>query len=197
MIINTKLCIVAYHDDNLQILMTEKNKSYQLLNNSISQDLINDTKSFTDKTLSISVNIHQISILAPSTIIKNDTLTIPVLIELTQQQALRCEDQIKNGLPFTWQKIKDLPTKLNDREIIQQVNQHINNQYKLYHLTGIRYLLPNRFTARSLSALLSNLTNDFIKYNNIRRKFEKEIVMIKKDHSKKGRPVTIFEYRKQ
>lgn len=196
MYLNTILCIVAYHNDGLQILLNKKNQNYQLLNNTVNNQIVTDTKEFIDKKFKINLSINQISLLPPSPQIENNALNLPIIVEFTLDQAVTCESIFKTEKSLSWQPFKTLPAKLNNREIIQKTNQYLNDQYKLYQLAGIHYLLPKQFTTRSLSALLSNLTNDFIKYNNIRRKFKNELVIIKKDHSKKGRPVTIFEYRK-
>jgi hypothetical protein len=193
--LNSILCIIAYHNDGLQILLEEKNQNYDLLNNHVDQNLINDTKKFIDEKFNLNLSTNQISLLPPLPQINNKTLSIPTIIQLTLNQAVTCEDTFKKEKTLDWHPFKTLPAKLNNREIIQQTNRYLNEQYKLHELTGIHYLLPHQFTTRSLSALLSNLTNDFIKYNNIRRKFENELVIVKKDHSKKGRPITIFEYR--
>ena len=196
MYLNTILCIVTYHNDGLQILLKEKNQKYQLLTNNSNKNILTDTKEFINKKFKTNITTNQISMLPPIPKIDNDSLKLPIIIQLSLDQAVTCEATFKIEKSLSWQPFKNLPAKLDNRETIQQANNYLNDQYKLYQLTGIKYLLPKQFTTRSLSALLSNLTNDFIKYNNIRRKFENELVIVKKDHSKKGRPITIFEYRK-
>lgn len=193
--ITLQLIIVAYQNDRLQTLLDYHKPNYYLLTVPATKSLTANITEYL-KQFDLKLDSKQITVHAPH----DDFLTEPVLnvlIQLTNLQATQLSNTIENLSNFnlSWYNMNALPAQLTVQPLLQQQIEYLIEQYRLFQLHGIHWLLPDKFTAQSLSALLSNLTGEWIKPNNVRRTYADQIKFIGKDHSHKGNPKNIFKYQ--
>lgn len=191
------LNLTSYHNDALQSLLIESTDgNFSLPKLKSTNSIPVDVTKHIQQQFNVNLTDSQIIIRPAKPTVIPDTI-IPVLIQITNDQAHTLDDYITNHAEYSWQKSQTLPGKItqSSKQIIDLDDQYLIDQYQVYRLQAIHHLLPPTFTTQSLSALLSNLTGDFIKYNNIHRTFFNQLKVVAKDRSKKGRPKTVFKYQ--
>ena len=201
--ITLHLTIFTYYEDQLQVWLQGQNKDYhnlhlKLAGNPNSNNLKSIVKSHLNKTLQLTLNPNQIILVHPQNQLTKSTLIIPILVQIDNETAATLNSNVDHHPDQQFYPYDILPTGINQLDIksLHASYEAIKQRLTYYSITGISYLLPNRFTAHSLSAMLSNITGDFVKYNNIRRNLGPELKLVGKDHSRRGRPVNIFTYKK-
>ena len=124
------------------------------------------------------------------------------MIYLTQEQALQILDNKTHNDSSIWnqQAIFLSKTNLPDSHHDTVKNQYntilefINDDLQAHSLKNIHWLLPDPFTAKQISSMLTSITGRFIKRNNIRRDFLNQTKVVGKDHSHVGYPANLFQY---
>lgn len=202
--ISIQLTIFTYYDDELQVWLKKENKQHHNLTitlptNIQKTELTSLIKQTIKQRLNLDINTDQINLIHPVNKIENATITFPILVQLNNEIA----NTLSNSTNLLYKNqsfypLRSLPLQLNqlDRQVINISYQEIKKRLNYYSISGVAPMLPEKFTARSLSAMLSNITGNYIKYNNIKRDLAPELKIIGKDHSKRGRPVNIFTYQK-
>lgn len=202
--ISMQLTIFTYYDDELQVWLKKDGNQYNNLTVTLPQniqkiELTSLIKKSIQQRLNLDITTDQINLIHPVNKIENSIITFPILVQLNNQTAntiSNSSDPIYENQSFY--PLQSLPLQLNqfDRQVINTSYQAIKKRLNYYSISGIAPMLPEKFTARSLSSMLSNITGNYIKYNNIKRDLAPELKIIGKDHSKRGRPVNIFTYQK-
>lgn len=208
-----ELCQVAYHDDSMVTLWLHRpnNNLYTLPTVDLPTDPTNLPDSLLDFSQSIlkqhfpldNLSTKQIQI-APAKIDNQSdkALTIPIMIYLTQEQALHILDNKTHTDSSIWNQQAVFLSKTNlpdsHHDIVKNqyntILEFINDDLQAHSLKNIHWLLPNPFTAKQISSMLTSITGRFIKRNNIRRDFLNQTKVVGKDHSHVGYPANLFQY---
>lgn len=166
--------------------------NYQL--QSISAFRYNHTNAFTDTIMNLLPDADNLSV-------DPTNLNLPFLIMLTPSQADQLVTHHDYGNAQPWVRLGHFvdyttwPDHTTAFELTLSLlaQQVLAEQVQSRALIPLAYLLPNPFTARVASRVLSLVLNRRISRSNIRRDFQHQVHVVGKDRSHRGNPVNLLE----